>query len=244
MGRRRAGRASGRRRRGSENTARSTGRIRQKRRQIFRSPAAALQERFIFQTPFDPVDNEPDPNHTAISKPAIRQIVQNINDSIALPIPIIETKFIEGSDEVQMTLQNNYTGFSSVVIRYKTGGDPSETDPEASFPITGSGNDVYYFRAFPGEGATNKPSPSAVINMADYKVATPTYSFDDATDTISFACSTYGATMRLTTNGTEPSATNGELYTAAIKLTNATSFKVKGIKDGLCAFGYAFRNHQ
>ena len=181
----------------------------------------------------DPVDNEPDPNHTAISKPAIRQIVQNINDSIALPIPIIETKFIEGSDEVQMTLQNNYTGFSSVVIRYKTGGDPSETDPEASFPITGSGNDVYYFRAFPGEGATNKPSPSAVINMADYKVATPTYSFDDATDTISFACSTYGATMRLTTNGTEPSATNGELYTAAIKLTNATSFKVKGIKDGL-----------
>ena len=181
----------------------------------------------------DPVDNEPDPNHTAISKPAIRQIVQNINDSIALPIPIIETKFIEGSDEVQMTLQNNYTGFSSVVIRYKTGGDPSEADPEASFPITGSGNDVYYFRAFPGEGATNKPSPSAVINMADYKVATPTYTFDDATDTISFACSTYGATMRLTTNGTEPSATNGELYTAAIKLTNATSFKVKGIKDGL-----------
>ena len=168
-----------------------------------------------------------------MSKPTIKQIVQNINDSIALPIPIIETKFIEGSDEVQMTLQNNYTGFSSVVIRYKTGGDPSEADPEASFPITGSGNDIYYFRAFPGEGATNKPSPSAVINMADYKVATPTYSFDDATDTISFACSTYGATMRLTTNGTEPSATNGELYTAAIKLTNATSFKVKGIKDGL-----------
>ena len=181
----------------------------------------------------DDVANEPDPTHTAVSKPAIKQIVQNINDSIALPIPIIETKFIEGSDEVQMTLQNNYTGFSSVVIRYKTGGDPSEADPEASFPITGSGNDVYYFRAFPGEGATNKPSPSAVINMADYKVATPTYTFDDATDTISFACSTYGATMRLTTDGSEPSATNGQLYTSAIKLTNVTSFKVKGIKDGL-----------
>ena len=51
--------------------------------------------------------------------------------------------------------------------------------------------------------------------------------------TISFACSTYGATLRYTTNGAEPSATSGELYTAALKLVNAMSFKVKGIKDGL-----------
>lgn len=177
-------------------------------------------------------DGEANLANKTVSKQALSAALNNITNNMALPTPIIWAKFIEGDDEVQMDINNDYSGYGNVVVRYATNAEPTASSPEATFPMSGSGNDVYYFAAFPGTGSTNKKSANAVIDMADFKVATPTYTFDDATDTISFVCSTYGATMRLTTNGTEPSATNGELYTAPISLTAVTSFKVKGIRDG------------
>lgn len=150
-----------------------------------------------------------------------------------LPIPLVSAEFTSTGTGLQIVMNNNYIGYGNVTVRYKIGNDPSETDTVASFPITNVQTGTYYFRAFPASGSLDEPSPSAILALDTSKVMTPTYQWDNITDSISFACQTPAADIRYTTDGLEPSATSGTPYTGPIALTSQTTFKVKAFKGGM-----------
>ena len=150
-----------------------------------------------------------------------------------LPIPLVSAEFTSTGTGIQIVMNNNYVGYGNVTVRYKIGEDPTKTDTIASFPITDVQSGTYYFRAFPEEGSLDEPSPSAIVALDTSKVMTPTYQWDDVTDSISFACQTPAADIRYTTDGLDPSATSGTPYTTPISLTSQTSFKVKAFKGGM-----------
>ena len=150
-----------------------------------------------------------------------------------LPIPLVSAEFTSTGTGIQIVMNNNYVGYGNVTVRYKIGNDPSETDTVASFPITNVQTGTYYFRAFPASGSLDEPSPSAILALDTSKVMTPTYQWDNITDSISFACQTPAADIRYTTDGLEPTATSGTPYTSPIALTAQTTFKVKAFKGGM-----------
>ena len=162
------------------------------------------------------------------------EIDQKLSDAASiLPIPMVEAVFTSTGNGLQIVMNNNYIGYGDVTVRYKIGSDPSETDAVAAFPITDVQAGTYYFRAFPEEGSLDEPSPSAILELDTSKVMTPTYQWDDVTDSISFACQTPAADIRYTTDGLEPTATSGTPYTGPISITVQTTFKVKAFKGGM-----------
>ena len=162
------------------------------------------------------------------------EIDQKLSDAASiLPIPMVEAVFTSTGTGLQIVMNNNYIGYGDVTVRYKIGSDPSETDAVATFPITNVQTGTYYFRAFPEEGSLDEPSPSAILELDTSKVMTPTYQWDDVTDSISFACQTPAADIRYTTDGLEPTATSGTPYTGPISITAQTTFKVKAFKGGM-----------
>ena len=162
------------------------------------------------------------------------EIDQKLSDAASiLPIPMVEAVFTSTGTGLQIVMNNNYIGYGDVTVRYKIGSDPSETDAVATFPITNVQTGTYYFRAFPEAGSLDEPSPSAILELDTSKVMTPTYQWDDVTDSISFACQTPAADIRYTTDGLEPTATSGTPYTGPISITAQTTFKVKAFKGGM-----------
>ena len=57
--------------------------------------------------------------------------------------------------------------------------------------------------------------------------------------TIKITCGTSSATIKYTTDGTEPSASNGTTYSSTFDLYKNTTVKAIGIKDGLLASAIA-----
>ena len=162
------------------------------------------------------------------------EAIDDVSSAIALPIPILEAHISETDGSLIIEQMNDYTGYTAPTIRYKQGSAPSETDAVASFPMTvTSMNGKLYFRAFPGTGATNKPSASAIIDIYDFKVEPPVLTWNDDTDSVSITCPTYGASIRWTDNGTDPTTQNGNVYSGPIQLTAAKTIKARGIKDGM-----------
>ena len=165
---------------------------------------------------------------------AAEEAIDDVSSAIALPIPILEAHISETDGSLIIEQMNDYTGYTAPTIRYKQGSAPSETDSVASFPMTvTSMNGKLYFRAFPGTGATNKPSASAIIDIYDFKVEPPVLTWNDDTDSVSITCPTYGASIRWTDNGTDPTTQNGNVYSGPIQLTAAKTIKARGIKDGM-----------
>ena len=76
-----------------------------------------------------------------------------------------------------------------------------------------------------------------IAGDAPEAVATPTFTPAAGTYTsaqsVTIACATDGATIYYTTDGTEPSATNGTAYTSAINVSETTTIKAIAIKDGM-----------
>ena len=76
-----------------------------------------------------------------------------------------------------------------------------------------------------------------VETTAQETVATPTFSPAAGTYTsaqnVTIACATEGATIYYTTDGTEPSATNGTVYSEAIAVSATTTIKAIAVKDGM-----------
>ena len=182
----------------------------------------------------DNIDDELDDRYTKAESYSRNEIDQKLADAASiLPIPLVEAVFNATGTGLQIVMNNNYIGYGNVTVRYKIGGDPSETDAVATFPITNVQTGTYYFRAFPASGSLDEPSPSAILTLDTSKVMTPTYQWDDITDSISFACQTPAADIRYTTDGLEPTATSGTPYTGPIALTAQTTFKVKAFKGGM-----------
>ena len=165
---------------------------------------------------------------------AAEEAIDDVSSAIALPIPILEAHISETDGSLIIEQMNDYTGYTAPTIRYKQGAAPSGTDAVAVFPMTVTNmNGKLYFRAFPGTGATNKPSASAIIDIYDFKVEPPVLTWNDDTDSVSISCPTYGASIRWTDNGTDPTSQNGNVYSGPIQLTAAKTIKARGIKDGM-----------
>lgn len=162
--------------------------------------------------------------------------IDNINASVMLPIPQIQLEKNASNDSAILIVTNNWTGYGSVVVRIKNGSDPTETDPAVpttGYTITANGN--WFVRAFPGEGATNKPSPSACALVSGLRVQRPTMSYNDDTYTVTLNCATAGATIRYTTDSTNPTATTGNVYSGPFTVSVTCTIIFQAYKDGLIA---------
>ncbi len=162
--------------------------------------------------------------------------IDNINASVMLPIPQIQLEKNASNDSATLIVTNNWTGYGNVVVRIKNGSDPTETDPvvpTTGYTITANGN--WFVRAFPGEGATNKPSPSACALVSGLRVQRPTMSYNDDTYTVTLNCATAGATIRYTTDGTNPTATTGNVYSGPFTVSVTCTIIFQAYKDGLIA---------
>jgi len=75
------------------------------------------------------------------------------------------------------------------------------------------------------------------VNMVSDPVITPaTGSSFTGSLAVSMSCSTAGAEIRYTTDGSDPTATS-TLYTLPVTITASTTFKVKAFKDGMDSSG-------
>ncbi len=78
-------------------------------------------------------------------------------------------------------------------------------------------------------------SANYTINITPNTVATPTFSPPGGTYTsaqnVQISCATSGATIRYTTNGTDPTA-NSPTYSSPINVSSTTTIKAKGFKNG------------
>ena len=67
------------------------------------------------------------------------------------------------------------------------------------------------------------------------QVQDPVFSYSETTKLATITCPTEGASIRYTTDGEEPTETNGTLYSAPFSVTAKTSFKIKAFKEGMIA---------
>lgn len=135
-----------------------------------------------------------------------------------------------GSQSVAIT-----TTSSGAKIRYTTDDStPTETTGiEYTGPITISANTTIRAIAY----GTNYSKSNVVSNQYNIKVSTPELSVLAGTynlpQSLTITCSTANAKIYYTTDGTDPSATNGTLYTGAISIPVSTNIKVIAINTGM-----------
>ena len=67
------------------------------------------------------------------------------------------------------------------------------------------------------------------------QVQDPVFSYSETTKLATITCPTAGTEIRYTTDGEEPTETNGTLYSAPFSVTAKTSFKIKAFKEGMVA---------
>jgi LruC domain-containing protein len=127
------------------------------------------------------------------------------------------------------------TASAGAKIRYTTDGTaPSETvGTEYTSPISISANTTLKAIAY----GTNYAKSNVVSNQYNIKVATPTLSVLAGTynlpQSLTIVCSTANAKVYYTTDGTDPSATNGTLYASAIPIPVSTNIKIIAINTGM-----------
>lgn len=63
--------------------------------------------------------------------------------------------------------------------------------------------------------------------------ATPTGTEFESSQQVTLNCATTGATIMYTTDGSEPSATNGTKYTEPLTLSSTTTLKFYAFKTGM-----------
>ena len=123
----------------------------------------------------------------------------------------------------------------NVEIRYTTDGSiPGPTSTLYTGPVTIEVSLTLKARAFPLDPGL---SPSAV-KSADYaiKVSPPAFSPDggsyQAVQHVTMTCATPGATIRYTTDGSDPSATTGTIYSTPVTVDKSLTLKAIAYKAG------------
>jgi chitinase len=124
---------------------------------------------------------------------------------------------------------------SGVTIRYTTyGGEPTAASPQYTAPIPVVITTTLKAKAFRYDMITSNTA-SATYTIGNI-VATPIFSPAEGTYTspqsVTISSSTSGATIRYTTNGSEPTASS-MLYTAPLSVSATTTLKAKAFKSGV-----------
>ncbi len=126
---------------------------------------------------------------------------------------------------------------SGATIRYTTNGsEPTAASTQYTAPISVSGTTTIKAKAFKSsmnDSAT--ASATYTINSAS-QVAAPTFSPAGGTytsaQTVTISCATSGATIRYTTDGSEPTAASTQ-YAGSINVASTTTIKAKAFKSGM-----------
>ena len=119
---------------------------------------------------------------------------------------------------------------SGATIRYTTNGsEPTSSSTAYSAPITITGTTTIKAKAFK-DGYRESDTYTQTFTLTG-TVATPTISptamtFFDVPLSVTLSCGTAGATIRYTTNGSEPTASS-TAYNGAISLRDTTTIKAK-----------------
>jgi formylglycine-generating enzyme required for sulfatase activity len=124
----------------------------------------------------------------------------------------------------------------SATIRYTTNGsDPTETSTQYSSPLSVSTTTTIKARAF-CSGWTPSSIVSATYTIAPSgTVATPTFNPAGGTYTsaqnVTISCATSGATIRYTTNGSDPTETSTQ-YSSPLSVSTTTTIKARAFRNG------------
>jgi len=121
-------------------------------------------------------------------------------------------------------------------IRYTTNGsEPTSSSTIYSSPISFSSTTTIKAKGF-RDGWTPSATESATYTILPIgTVATPTFSPAGGTystaQNVALSCTTSGATIRYTTNGSEPTSSS-TVYSSPISVSSTTTIKAKGFRDG------------
>ncbi len=135
-----------------------------------------------------------------------------------------------------------FTSAQNVTISCSTSGATIYYSTDGSTPSTRYTGPVYIASTTNLKAkATKSGLPDSQIASAAYTinipqtVATPTFSLPGGTynsaQTVQISCATSGATIRYTTNGTEPTQ-NSSIYSNPINVSSTTTLRAKGFKNG------------
>ncbi|MDP8221585.1 MAG: chitobiase/beta-hexosaminidase C-terminal domain-containing protein [Candidatus Stygibacter frigidus] len=125
-------------------------------------------------------------------------------------------------------------------VYFGTSSNPSLVSSDQSSSSFDSGTmnygATYYWKIAANDGENETVSPIwSFTTLVTQNVATPIFNPSGGTYTttldVSIYCSTSGATIRYTLNGTEPT-TSSNLYMNPISLSSSTTMKAKAFKNG------------
>jgi len=165
---------------------------------------------------------------TGNTNSAIATGVYVINLPVVLPVFTPPAGSFSTAQNVAIT-----TTTVGATIYYTTDG----TTPDITSPVYSSPLNVNVVETLKAIGVKNGVANSPV-KSGDYviKCATPVYTPIGATyntyQTVSISCSTPGAIIMYTTDSSDPSLTNGTLFTTPISVKASTVIKAIGIKTG------------
>lgn len=83
------------------------------------------------------------------------------------------------------------------------------------------------------DGFDPKDPTNGIPIIGNDIVATPVISQDEGSNDVTISCSTPGAAIYYTTDGTTPSSTNGTAYSSAITLSETKTIKAIATKNGM-----------
>ena len=164
------------------------------------------------------------------------QKIDNVQSNIVLPVPEVSFAKYAMNDGGLIQLDQNWVGYDGgITVRAKVGADPSATDqaisPDTGLAVTANGK--WYIRSFANEEAGGKPSPSVFITVEGLKCQTPAIFYNITGRQVTITAQTAGSIVRYTTDGSEPSESNGTEYTAPFTLTTTSTVKAKAFKAGI-----------
>ncbi|MFV0344473.1 MAG: chitobiase/beta-hexosaminidase C-terminal domain-containing protein, partial [Anaerocolumna sp.] len=157
------------------------------------------------------------------------------------PIETVETPTISPNGGTYTSTQSVTLSCATegATIRYSTNGtEPTESSTAYTSAIQVAATTTIKAKAFKtGMNSSTTASATFTINTAPVEtVETPTISPNGGTYTstqsVTLSCATEGATIRYSTNGTEPTESS-TAYTSAIQVAATTTIKAKAFKTGM-----------
>ena len=189
----------------------------------------------------DGINNAMNEPYQFVDKLGITAVIHEIQDRIdaggggtVLPTPQVVFSINDTGDSGLMKLTLGYSEMGDVKVVMACNRAPELTDPE----VTPSGtavnqNGTWQIVAIQQDNTSPFISSlTAVVDVNSLKTQTPVISYDAKTYTVTMSCATAGATIRYTTDGTNPTSTS-PVYSSAISITESKKFIAQAFKDGI-----------